>query len=63
MIVGDRVPGEADVTAMHVQKLISSGISQDDVAVISPYNLQVATLFYGSQVYSCIILWLTTEIN
>jgi len=41
LIIGRRLTGEADVTAMHVEKLISSGLSQDNIAVISPYNLQV----------------------
>lgn len=33
--------GEADVVAAHVQRLIKAGVSPGDIAVISPYNLQV----------------------
>lgn len=33
--------GEADLVAIHVERLISSGVSASDIAVISPYNLQV----------------------
>ena len=53
--LGKHVTGEANVTAMHVEKLISSGISQDDIGVISPYNLQVATVYYGKHICDCII--------
>jgi len=45
VVLGQHLTGEADVTAMHVEKLISTGVSQEDIAVISPYNLQVATVF------------------
>ncbi|KAL4229741.1 DNA-binding protein SMUBP-2 [Mactra antiquata] len=33
--------GEADLVYIHIEKLISSGVKQQDVAVIAPYNLQV----------------------
>ncbi|KAL3878418.1 hypothetical protein ACJMK2_030771 [Sinanodonta woodiana] len=33
--------GEADIVAAYVQKLISNGLSPEDIAVIAPYNLQV----------------------
>ncbi|CAC5372835.1 IGHMBP2 [Mytilus coruscus] len=36
--------GEADIVATHVEKLISYGLKQDDIAVIAPYNLQVELL-------------------
>jgi len=43
MMCYQQLTGEANIAAMHVEKLISSGVSQDDIGVISPYNLQVAT--------------------
>ncbi|XP_019632697.1 PREDICTED: DNA-binding protein SMUBP-2-like [Branchiostoma belcheri] len=36
--------GEADLTRTHVERLINSGVCQEDIAVISPYNLQVELL-------------------
>ncbi|KAG0417475.1 hypothetical protein HPB47_005582 [Ixodes persulcatus] len=33
--------GEADLVAIHVERLISSGVDASNIAVISPYNLQV----------------------
>lgn len=33
--------GEAAIVAQQVKRLISSGVHQKDLAVISPYNLQV----------------------
>ncbi|KAG8195271.1 hypothetical protein JTE90_028422 [Oedothorax gibbosus] len=33
--------GEADLVAMHVKNLIKSGLNPVDVAVVTPYNLQV----------------------
>eukprot|EP00058_Branchiostoma_floridae_P018282 XP_002603771.1 hypothetical protein BRAFLDRAFT_124661 [Branchiostoma floridae] len=36
--------GEADLTRTHVERLIQSGVCQEDIAVISPYNLQVELL-------------------
>lgn len=33
--------GEADIVSNHVEKLISYGLKQEDIAVIAPYNLQV----------------------
>ncbi|XP_035219941.1 DNA-binding protein SMUBP-2-like isoform X2 [Stegodyphus dumicola] len=33
--------GEADLVALHVENLIKSGLSPTDIAVITPYNLQV----------------------
>ncbi|XP_067663777.1 DNA-binding protein SMUBP-2-like [Haliotis asinina] len=36
--------GEADIVASHVEKLISSGLRPEDIAVIAPYNLQVELL-------------------
>ena len=33
--------GEADIVASHVEKLVSYGLKQQDIAVIAPYNLQV----------------------
>ena len=33
--------GEADILASHVEKLVSMGLKQQDIAVIAPYNLQV----------------------
>ncbi|EEC14669.1 DNA-binding protein Smubp-2, putative [Ixodes scapularis] len=33
--------GEADLVAIHVERLISSGVDASSIAVISPYNLQV----------------------
>lgn len=33
--------GEADLVAIHVESLIKSGVKSQDIAVISPYNLQV----------------------
>lgn len=36
--------GEADLVSLHVERLISSGVKAADIAVISPYNLQVELL-------------------
>ncbi|XP_046352610.1 DNA-binding protein SMUBP-2-like [Haliotis rufescens] len=36
--------GEADIVASHVEKLISSGLQPENIAVIAPYNLQVELL-------------------
>uniref|UniRef100_A0A8C9VLU6 DNA-binding protein SMUBP-2 n=1 Tax=Scleropages formosus TaxID=113540 RepID=A0A8C9VLU6_SCLFO len=36
--------GEADVVAMHVERLTKSGVRARDIAVIAPYNLQVELL-------------------
>ncbi|XP_064476421.1 DNA-binding protein SMUBP-2-like isoform X2 [Ornithodoros turicata] len=36
--------GEADLVCIHVENLISSGVKAADIAVISPYNLQVELL-------------------
>lgn len=33
--------GEADLLAIHVKRLVSSGVPASEIAVISPYNLQV----------------------
>lgn len=33
--------GEADLVSIHVERLISSGVPASEIAVISPYNLQV----------------------
>ncbi|GAB1601670.1 DNA-binding protein SMUBP-2-like [Argonauta hians] len=37
-------PGEAEIVNEHVRKLISSGLSVEQIAVIAPYNLQVELL-------------------
>ncbi|XP_064637243.1 DNA-binding protein SMUBP-2-like isoform X2 [Lineus longissimus] len=36
--------GEADLVAVHVESLISSGVKPETIAVIAPYNLQVELL-------------------
>ncbi|CEG41368.1 dna-binding protein smubp-2 [Plasmopara halstedii] len=36
--------GEARIVAKHVQMLLSAGLKEDEVAVITPYNKQVQTL-------------------
>lgn len=36
--------GEADIVNHHVRRLISCGLSVDEIAVIAPYNLQVELL-------------------
>ncbi|XP_041357729.1 LOW QUALITY PROTEIN: DNA-binding protein SMUBP-2-like [Gigantopelta aegis] len=36
--------GEADIVAAHVEKLITSGLNPCDIALITPYNLQVDIL-------------------
>ena len=33
--------GEADIVSHHVEKLIMSGLSASQIAVVAPYNLQV----------------------
>ncbi|XP_075529451.1 DNA-binding protein SMUBP-2-like isoform X1 [Dermacentor variabilis] len=33
--------GEADLVSIHVERLVSSGVPASEIAVISPYNLQV----------------------
>jgi len=35
---------EAEVVKMHVGKLIEAGVKEDDIAVITPYNAQLAVL-------------------
>ncbi len=37
--------GEIDLAVVHIEKLIKSGLSQEDIAVIAPYNLQVSINF------------------
>ncbi|KAK2718963.1 hypothetical protein QYM36_006094, partial [Artemia franciscana] len=37
-------PGEAKIVAEHVSRLISAGVPAKDVAVVTPYNLQVETI-------------------
>ena len=34
--------GEADVVAGHIERLVESGVKQQDIGVITPYNLQVS---------------------
>ncbi|OWF38482.1 DNA-binding protein SMUBP-2-like [Mizuhopecten yessoensis] len=36
--------GEADIVSSHVERLITIGVKQQDIAVIAPYNLQVELL-------------------
>ncbi|KAF2432764.1 DNA helicase [Tothia fuscella] len=36
--------GEAAVVKMHVKKLVEAGVKPDDIAVVTPYNAQVALL-------------------
>ena len=36
--------GEADVVAAHIEGLVASGVKQQDIGVITPYNLQVELL-------------------
>lgn len=33
--------GEAEVVALHVEALVSSGVKQSNIGIITPYNLQV----------------------
>uniref|UniRef100_A0A8C4WWW5 DNA helicase n=1 Tax=Eptatretus burgeri TaxID=7764 RepID=A0A8C4WWW5_EPTBU len=37
-------PGEVDIVVSHVESLLKAGVKSSDVAVISPYNLQVHLL-------------------
>jgi DNA polymerase alpha-associated DNA helicase A len=37
-------PGEAAIVRMHVRSLVAAGIKPEDIAVITPYNAQVALL-------------------
>jgi DNA polymerase alpha-associated DNA helicase A len=37
-------PGEAALVKVHVQSLVDAGLKPEDIAVISPYNAQVALL-------------------
>lgn len=39
--------GEADVVAAHVQGLVDSGVKQQDIGVITPYNLQARISQYS----------------
>lgn len=34
-------PGEVRLVTLHVQALVDAGVSAGDIAVITPYNLQV----------------------
>lgn len=36
--------GEASIVHRHVQELIAAGVNELDIAIISPYNAQVALL-------------------
>jgi superfamily I DNA and/or RNA helicase len=38
--------GEAALVALHVQRLIDSGVPARDIAVVTPYNLQVCSMKY-----------------
>lgn len=46
VILGDSKSNdlEAAVVKMHVQKLVSAGVRDEDIAVITPYNAQLAVL-------------------
>lgn len=33
--------GEASLIALHVHRLVKSGVSPSDIAIVTPYNLQV----------------------
>ena len=33
--------GEAALTAVHVRRLIDAGVGARDIAIVTPYNLQV----------------------
>jgi DNA polymerase alpha-associated DNA helicase A len=40
-------PGEAALVRMHVRSLVDAGVKPEDIAVITPYNAQVALLSRG----------------
>ena len=37
-------PGEASVVVGHINNLVKAGIKVEDIAVVTPYNLQVFTV-------------------
>lgn len=52
-------PGEAAIVRMHVRSLVDAGVKSEDIAVITPYNAQVALLammlkeeFFGIEIGS-----------
>lgn len=46
--------GEADIVASHVGSLIEAGVRPSDIAVITPYNLQVSPWLLYSVLCVCI---------
>lgn len=50
MSMGDSKSNEAEATLvkMHVKNLITAGVKEEDIAVITPYNAQVRTHFTSS---------------
>ena len=50
MNMGDSKSNEAEaaLVKMHVKNLITAGVKEEDIAVITPYNAQVRTHFTSS---------------
>ena len=46
--------GEASLIVLHVHRLVKSGVSPADIAIITPYNLQVQ---YDPKVSSMFLTW------
>ena len=46
--------GEAALVTMYVEELIGSGLDPSEIAVITPYNLQVEFIRYYAQCFSYI---------
>ena len=39
--ISKRNPGEASVVVSHINSLVKAGVRVEDIAVVTPYNLQV----------------------
>ena len=52
--------GEADVVAAHVRKLVDAGVPPRDIAVVTPYNMQVCHRCRPFYMFSFIISMATT---
>ena len=55
--------GEVDLACVHIEKLIASGVPQDEIAVIAPYNLQVFVTDFLQQISCTYVLCACKQID